>query len=570
MSQFAILGTAGHIDHGKTSLVKLLTGADTDRLKEEKARGISIELGFTHLELGDDLSLGIVDVPGHERFIKNMLAGACGMDAVMLVIAADEGVMPQTREHLDILHLLGVKRGLVALTKTDMVEEEWLELITESVQEYLEERGYGHFPLVPVSSKTGEGKDNLLNALREVMQDLPTRSVAKNARLPIDRSFVVEGFGTVVTGTLWQGEIRVGDQLLIEPGASEARVRNVEVHGEQAEVASTGQRTAVALARTDKNEVPRGSWLVTPNAFESASMIDVRLRVLADAGKALAQRQRVRFHLGASEALGRVTLFQTDSLEPGSDGLAQIRLESPVLCARHDRFVIRSYSPARTIAGGTIIVPKAPKRKPHDASVVVQLEREESGTPEERVLAYLSESPKEIAAKKIMTELNLNPSEFDGVMQSLQESGSAVALGDGWLSMSQGEQLSQEALNLMLENQKQFPLRWGMSRGELKSRLMKGMSPTLFDWVVGRLLESGEISERADHFRAGASEHELSPHLQAQVEQVRKALTEGGNTPPTVKELTNSLGFSVLEPLEYLTFLGEAVKVTPDLFWAQS
>src|SRR5262245_28559705 len=321
-SRFVILGTAGHIDHGKTALVRLLTGTDTDRLPEEKSRGISIDLGFAHLTLPHGLSCGLVAVPGHERFVKNMRAGACGVDAMMLVIAADEGIMPQTREHLDILDLLGVKRGLVALTKIDLVDEEWLELAKETVREYLTERGFGHFPIVPVSARTGEGKDAVLETLSRIVSELDERVSRAAARLPVDRAFVVDGFGTVVTGTLWRGELKPGDHVTIEPGGRATRLRSVEVHGESVPAAHAGQRTAISLAGVEKDWVPRGTWVLAPNTLAPAYMLDVRLRVLADAPKALAQRQRVRFHLGASELLGRVTILEGDELGPGKRGLS--------------------------------------------------------------------------------------------------------------------------------------------------------------------------------------------------------------------------------------------------------
>ena len=334
-SRFAILGTAGHIDHGKTALVRMLTGTDTDRLKEEKKRGISIDLGFAELPLPGGISCGVVDVPGHERFVKNMLAGAWGVDAMLLVIAADEGVMPQTREHLDILDLLGVRRGMVALTKIDMVEPDWLELVQETVREYLAERGFGHFPIVPVSSRTGEGREAVRNTLARVLAEVEERPAGTAVRLPVDRAFVVEGFGTVVTGTLWQGVLHPGDRLRIEPGGIDTRARNLEVHGRHVERARAGQRTAVALAGVAKDQVPRGRWLLTPDTLVPSPMLDVRLRVLRDAPRALKHRQRVRFHLGASEILGRVVLLEGDTVEPGKEMLAQLRLEGEAVAARN-------------------------------------------------------------------------------------------------------------------------------------------------------------------------------------------------------------------------------------------
>jgi selenocysteine-specific elongation factor len=565
--RFAILGTAGHIDHGKTALVHLLTGTDTDRLKEEKARGISIDLGFAHLDLPGGISCGVVDVPGHERFVKNMLAGACGVDAMLLVIAADEGVMPQTREHLDILDLLGVKRGVVALTKIDMVEEEWLELVTESVKEYLDARGFGDFPVVPVSSKTGEGRDAVLAALAGALAELEERPSARAVRLPVDRAFVVEGFGTVVTGTLWQGTIRPGDRLVVEPGGVETRVRNVEVHGEHMAEARAGQRTAVALAGIPRDAVPRGTWLLGPDTLHPASMIDVRLRVLRDAPKELRHRQRVRFHLGASEILGRVVLLEGERIRPGGEGLAQIRLEEPAVADRGDRFVLRSYSPARAIAGGTVILPDAPKRRRGHGRALEEIRLEESGSAEDRFLAALGEMPHGGSAAEVGRHAGLAPAEASEAEARVVKAGTAVRLPDGNLvTREQLESLSRKAGEVLQELQHTNPLRWGTSRGELKSRLGAKLPAALFDHLTAALVTDGRVSQRGDVLRWGGEDMVLSPELQARVDRVARELEAGGVTPPTAKELQTRLGFNVLEALEHLTFRGDAVKVTPELF----
>ncbi len=468
--RFAVIGTAGHIDHGKTALVRLLTGTDTDRLKEEKARGISIDLGFAHLDLPGGISCGVVDVPGHERFVKNMLAGACGVDAMLLVIAADEGVMPQTREHLDILDLLGVSRGVVALTKIDLVDPDWLDLAAESVREYLEARGFGDFPIVPVSARTGEGKDSLLAALAAILAELEERPSGRTARLPVDRAFVVEGFGTVATGTLWQGSIRVGDRLVVEPGHVETRVRNVQVHGETVPVGLAGQRTAVALAGVPREAVPRGHWLLTPDTLTPSHMIDVRLRVLKDAPKELRHRQRVRFHLGASEVLGRVALLEGESLEPGRDALAQIRLEVPVVADRGDRFVLRSYSPARALAGGKVILPVAPKRRRGHGPALEELRREETGSVEERVLATLDGMPNGGGALEVARAAGVPKVAADGGIEMLVGDGRVVRVQEDLLvSASVLRRLAEGASAVLQQLQRDNPLRWGTSRGNSRA-----------------------------------------------------------------------------------------------------
>ncbi len=565
--RFAVLGTAGHIDHGKTALVRLLTGTDTDRLKEEKARGISIDLGFAHLDLPGGISCGVVDVPGHERFVKNMLAGACGVDAMLLVIAADEGVMPQTREHLDILDLLGVRRGVVALTKTDLVEPDWLDLAVESVREYLEERGFGSFPILPVSARTGEGKEALLVALAEVLGELEERPGERFARLPVDRAFVVEGFGTVVTGTLWQGVIRPADRLVVEPGHVETRVRNVQVHGESVGAALAGQRTAVALAGVPREAVPRGHWLLTPGALTPSHMIDVRLRVLADAPKGLRHRQRVRFHLGASEVLGRVALLEGDAMAPGETAFAQIRLEEVVVADRGDRFVLRSYSPARAVAGGKVILPVAPKRRRGHPSTIEELRREESGSLEDRVLAALDGLAHGGGPAEVARVTGLAPETASGVLAVLVADGRAMQVEETLLVSGRVlRHLVDGAASILEQVQGDNPLRWGMSRGELKSRLGVKLPAPLFERVLAELTGAGRAVAREDHLRLGGDHQELSAEMQARVDRIAAILEQAGLAPPNPKELQALAGCPVQEILEHLTFRGEAAKVSPELY----
>jgi selenocysteine-specific elongation factor len=509
----------------------------------------------------------VVDVPGHERFVKNMLAGACGVDAMLLVVAADEGIMPQTREHLDILDLLGVTRGVVALTKIDMVEPDWLELVTESVTEYLHGRGFGDFPVVPVSSKTGEGKDALLAALAAAVAGAEDRSDAGGVRLPVDRAFTVEGFGTVVTGTLWRGTIAPGDRLVIEPGAAEARVRKVEVHGHEVPRARAGQRTAVSLAGVPKENVPRGTWLLTPRTLVPSHMLDVRLRVLRDAPKELRQRQRIRFHLGASEILGRVSLLEGEALAPGKDALAQLRLEAPALTDRGDRFVLRSYSPSRAIAGGRVLVPNAGKHRRGRPEVLQELRREESGSVEDRVAAALDAARGPLSSQAVSKTLGLPPPEAEAALVALSAAGRAVALEGGqFLAKPELNSLMDRAETTLAAFQEDHPIRWGMGRGELKSSLGSGLSAEVFDAVIRELTAAGRVSQRRDHFRRGAAERILPPQHQSQVDAVVRELDRDHANPPSPKELQERTGARVHEVLEHLTFEGQAVKVTPDLY----
>jgi selenocysteine-specific elongation factor len=357
-----ILGTAGHIDHGKTALVRALTGVDTDRLPEEKRRGITIDLGFASLQLGDDLEIDLIDVPGHEAFIRNMLAGATGIDLVLLVVAADEGVMPQTREHLAIVELLGIRRGVVAITKADLVDPEWLELVRDEVHELLSGGPLADAPIQVVSARSGQGIAELADVIGQAAYTVQMRSSNDLFRMPIDRVFTVRGTGTVVTGTVWSGSLRRDAQVRIEPAGFTARVRALQRHGTECDSIEAGERAAVALAGVDRQAVTRGDTLMDTADWEPASILTVQVAVLVDAAAALRPRQRVRVHLGTAEVMARLALPDGD-IAPGAEGLAQLRLERPLLARALDRLVIRSYSPVRTIAGGLVLEPDAPRRK---------------------------------------------------------------------------------------------------------------------------------------------------------------------------------------------------------------
>ncbi|HEU5393646.1 MAG TPA: selenocysteine-specific translation elongation factor, partial [Candidatus Methylomirabilis sp.] len=380
-----IVGTAGHIDHGKTSLVKALTGIDTDRLKEEKERGISIELGFAHLTLASGLRLGIVDVPGHERFVKTMLAGVGGIDLVVLVIAADEGIMPQTREHLHICRLLQIPRGLVALTKRDLVDPDWLEMVAEEIRIFLKGTFLEGAPILPVSATTGAGLEALKAALAAVAAETEPKRVEGIFRLPIDRVFTMRGFGTVITGTLLAGSLKIGDEVAVLPEGARSRVRRLQVHGETVEQAFAGQRTAVNLPGVEVSGIARGSLLCFPGALHPSIAMDASLTLLADAPRPLKNRSRVRFHLGTSELLARVVLLDREELEPGQSAYVHYRLESPGAALPQDRYVIRSYSPAVTIGGGIILDPAPPERRRKRQEILDHLRVLEQGSPADRL-----------------------------------------------------------------------------------------------------------------------------------------------------------------------------------------
>ncbi|HNJ43780.1 MAG TPA: selenocysteine-specific translation elongation factor, partial [Acidobacteriota bacterium] len=419
-----IVGTAGHIDHGKTSLVKALTGTDTDRLKEEKQRGITIDIGFANLTL-NGFQLGFVDVPGHERFVKNMLAGAHGIDLVMLVIAADESVMPQTREHLEICQLLRIPTGLVVLTKIDMVDAEWLELVQSEVETFVDGTFLEGKPVIAVSTRTGDGIDELKQALAQIALTVTEKSSARPPRLPIDRVFSVKGFGTVVTGTLIAGSFRVGDDVEIHPGGRRTKIRSIEVHGQSSERATAGQRTAINLQGVDIETVTRGQVVTPAGRFAATPMIDVQLELLASVEKPLRHRTRVRFHHGTSEVMARVHLLNPPAdlasknreLGPGQRCFAQLHLEEPVLALPGDRFILRHYSPQFTIGGG-LVLDVQPQR--HRASeregVTLFLAKLSSSDSAVRVAAFLEKSgPSGVT----LAELAARSGESDAVLKAV-------------------------------------------------------------------------------------------------------------------------------------------------------
>ncbi|MGW8321663.1 MAG: selenocysteine-specific translation elongation factor, partial [Thermodesulfobacteriota bacterium] len=365
MSRNVILGTAGHIDHGKSSLVKALTGTDPDRLKEEKERGITIDLGFAELAYPDGVNIGIVDVPGHERLIRNMLAGAGGIDMVVLVIAADEGVMPQSREHLSICNLLGIQRGLVALTKIDLVEEDWVELVSEDVRGFLRGSFLEGGEIIPVSAKTGANLESLRKALHAMASQVPLKSQKGVFRLPIDRVFTLKGFGTVVTGTALDGRVSVDEMVEILPSGRTSRVRSLQSHGHSLTTAVAGQRVAVNLQGIEKNEIVRGDVLTVPGKLRGTRVIDGQIRLLKDA-PALKNRDQIHFHVGTAETVARVVLYEVDPLKPGGQAFCQLRLEAPVVTMAGDRFVVRRLSPLVTMGGGVVLDPSPRRRRRAD------------------------------------------------------------------------------------------------------------------------------------------------------------------------------------------------------------
>ncbi len=564
LERLAIVGTAGHIDHGKTALVRRLTGIDTDRLPEEKKRGISIDLGFAPLVTPAGVHVGLVDVPGHEKFVKNMLAGAGGMDLVLLVIAADEGVMPQTREHLAIVSLLGVKRGVVVLTKRDLVDDEWAALVAKDVRALLAGTALAGAPIVEFSAATGAGQPELIATLDAQLADLAARSTAEPARLPVDRVFTMEGFGTVVTGTLWRGAVATGDGLELLPEGNPVRVRRVQVHGQTVERALAGQRTALALHGVSKDQVSRGDWLVAPDSMRESRVLDVRFELLPDAGRDQKADTRVRFHLGASEIIGRLVLLEGNVLAPGGTAIAQLRLERSTVAARGDRFVIRSYSPSRTIGGGTVIEPVAQKRR-RSAAGLDQIEVHESGSIDARVSEKLATHVRPVTVDELAQQVGEPVAPVLAALDRLVERGQAAAAGTRWIGGERWNGAREAITGAVHSFVSLHPARYGIMKGELKSGLKGVLQGPLFDAAFESLVARGQIEQRGERVRTGGAPWEPPAEAMAALDRVEKELESTGYLVPENAAWQAKLGATAPEVVSLGFFLGRLVRVSQDL-----
>jgi selenocysteine-specific elongation factor len=557
----AILGTAGHIDHGKTELVRALTGVDTDRLREEKERGISIELGFARLDLPSGATLGIVDVPGHERFVKTMLAGAGGIDIALLVIAADEGVMPQTREHLDIIDLLGIGHGVVAITKADLVSEEDVEFAAEEASELLEGTALESAPVVPVSSITGEGLDRLRAVLDKATASVVERSSTGPARLPVDRVFTLEGHGTIVTGTLWSGSVSPGDTLELYPEGRSVRVRSVQVHDNAVERAEAGQRTALGLAGVPRGSVGRGDTLGSPGGLAVATMLDARLRLVPSA-RTIENRTRVHFHLGTTEALARIVLLESEMLKGGEDALVQLRLESPVVAERGDLFVLRSYSPVTTIGGGRVIDPSPERHKRLRDEVIESIHVIESGSPEDVLLKRVED-----AGYAGLSEKDVGEGPEQAAMTGALERGDILRVAGRLLTPGNVHELHSRILETLDASQRRTPLEWGMSSEELRGRVARGLDRALLDAALGELEAGDAVHRRGDLVRAGSPDVRLTPSQRAVAEGIVARLRDAGASPPDVDEMKAGLNDPDFDGvLKLLAAEGRIIRLTTSLY----
>lgn len=567
-----ILGTAGHVDHGKTTLVKRLTGVDTDRLKEEKDRGITIELGFAPLELPSGQHVGIVDVPGHEKFIKNMLSGSTGIDFALFVIAADEGVMPQTREHMDILRLLHVHRGVVALTKIDMADEEWLELVREDVRAFIDKSPLAGAKICEVSAVTGEGIPELLQELDRVCTEVTERSALGSCRLAIDRVFTLSGFGTVVTGTMWKGKIKLGQTVELFPSEKQARVRTIQVHGEKRTAAFAGERVAVNLTGVDKSEISRGSWLTLPGALTNSFRLDVELELLESAPP-LEHRCRVHIHHGTSEALARVNLLDRETLNPGEKAPAQLELEEPLCPQPGDRFVIRFYSPVFTIGGGTVLDPAAKKHKRFDEAELERLAALTADDPGKVLLAAMQKEHRFWTAAQMARFLETDDASVQELSERLCSEGGLLAFPDGaFLAEASFRKKSDELIRMVEEYCAAYPLRPGLPAEDAWAKIYPGISQNLIRGLTERPEGDDRLENRNGLLCPKGYRVNMDSRLQKHVEELRGIYTDAELAPPAWSEATAWNDMQPKERAELLLWFirgGEMIKIAEDIVFSR-
>jgi selenocysteine-specific elongation factor len=549
-----VVGTAGHIDHGKSTLITALTGIDPDRLAEEKRRGMTIDLGFAHMTLPSGREIGLVDVPGHARFMRNMLAGAQGLDAVVLVIAADEGVMPQTREHLDIIDLLEVRRGLVALTKTDLVDEDWLALVTEEVRATTKGTTLDGSNVIPVSAVTGEGLAELTAALDALLEKSSPREDSGRPRLPIDRVFTMTGFGTVVTGTLVDGSLSVGEEMEVVPGGRLVRVRGLQRHNQKVESVGPGNRVAANLSGIEKSELSRGDVLAPPGALQPVRRIDATLRALASAAQPVRHGAALLLHTGAVEVACRTIVLDADEIAPGTGGWVQLYLERPIAAAAGDRFVLRAPSPAMTIAGGIFLDVAPRKHARHDSAVRESLARRAAGDVLQQELRKYPRGVTVHALLKATVAAGADVARLD-----------ARRLGDWIFSEEAWRSITAHAGEELRAYHGAHPLRSGMAREELRSRL--GVSPASFGAVIDGLVQDGCVVERNGSLAAPGHEVELD-EAGPQADLLR-VLGARPFTPPSLQEAMQQTGASE-ELVRALAQRGDIVRVSDDVAFTRS
>ena len=561
-----ILGTAGHIDHGKTTLIKALTGRETDNLKEEKQRGISINLGFTYFDLPSKKRVGIVDVPGHEKFIKNMLAGACGIDIVLLVIAADEGVMPQTIEHLDILNYLDVKKGIIVLTKCDLVDEEFIELVKDDVREKTKGLFIEGAPIVEVDSVSRRGLDELVQKIDEISEDIEEKKTDAPSRMSIDRVFSLKGFGTIVTGTLIEGKISVDDEMTIYPSEKKVKVRNLQVHGCDVKTAYAGQRTAINLSNIKVSEIQRGDVIAQTGSVEESMMIDVNISLVEHCKKSLKHWDRIRIFHGTKQILCRIVPLNEDEIQYGESGYAQVRLEEKIVAKKGDRFIIRSYSPMDTIGGGVIIDTAPKKHKIYDESVIEALKIKEKGELKDILEEYLKLNLSNYITLKELVSYTGEKEEYvkEG-LNALIDENKVFCVNKYYLHISHYQKLKERVIDILTKYHKQYRLRNGILKEELRSKVDNSLKVKDMDVILNKMVEEKDIKVQDNlvsnyDFEVKFNQKQLS--IKKEIED--KSRKNGLNSLMTKDDICNKNKFYE-EVLEALT--GETIQKLDDAYY---
>lgn len=568
-----IIGTAGHVDHGKTLLIKALTGIDTDRLQEEKKRGITIELGFAHLDWPDGTQAGIVDVPGHEKFIKNMLAGAGGIDLAMLIVAADDGFMPQTLEHLDILTLLGIKDGCLVITKSDVVDPEWLEMMQEEIVGRLEGTFLEGKPIFAVSAYTGQGIPELRTALHDMVQRAAIKNMRVPFRLPVDRVFSVDGFGTVVTGTLIEGSMHEGDLAELVPSGAATRIRNLQVHGKDVDTAYAGQRVAVNLAGLKKTDIKRGDAVTKPGSVRTSRMLDVRLQNLKGSNRVIQNDSQVHLYHTSQVQLAKVVLLDRDALNPGESCYAQLRLADPISTKSGDRFVIRFYSPLETIGGGVILDDSPARHKRFQQPVLEALKIKESGSGGDRVIQVLEEFGTALpTVAQLAAKLHMEETEVADAVHDLCGRGRAVEPLEGrFVASSVMDKTWDTCREILAGYHKQNPLHAGMKEAEVRQKCFKALDQTTADALLGALRQEGKLRRVSERYALGDFEIKFTKRQnnikQKLLQTYRDADLESPATDDVLATFPQNEKLDAKQVLESLVTGGELVMLTPQICW---
>jgi selenocysteine-specific elongation factor len=568
-----IIGTAGHIDHGKTSLIKALTGQDTDRLKEEKERGISIDLGFAHFDLPDGSSAGVVDVPGHERFIKNMLAGAHGIDVVLFTVAADDGVMPQTEEHLDIIHLLGIRLGVFVITKIDLVSPARIAEVEEEIRILTLGTALENAPIIPVSSVTGEGLAEVKNEIVRVLQSNDKRAPAGYFRLPVDRAFILQGHGVVVTGTSLSGELNTGDRVHCLPGPHSFRVRSIQVHGKSLERARWGQRVALNLTGAERANVERGQVICDEKLTLTTDRFDTFVEVRPAAKKGLRNHQRVRLHVGTAERLGKVVLLGgRDHAEPKSSTYAQITLTEPVMTLRGDHFILRDETGQRTLAGGIVIHPWARPHQRKESGLLQRLEMLHTGDIESSSRVFIEEDAAfAVPLERIYQFLNLHEKETRDRINAIKTIRSISAEGeDAYTTTAKWQQLKDAIVTILKEFHRTHPLVPGMEMEELRAKMVYDLSPKLFRGLIETFSAEKIIAKEENLVRLAEHRVQVGGQERGLMDKIKAALGQQPLAPPELKEIEKQLGVSRAKLQEIVRLLEReraVVRVATDLYY---